>query len=563
MPYPRHLMLTRRQLLRGLARIGGVGGVHALSAFGLLGRGALAVGNGTTAPLPAGSMNGKKVVVIGAGIAGLRSAAAPGAGWGRGEHPGGLCARRRPQPDLAPWRQFPGVGLGHAVDDEIRAVGDMPPNDPDNYLNAGPGRIPQHHARVIDYCKLLGVELQPYIYIDKANLMQNDAWNGGRPVQVRRLKNDLRGIWRNCWPRCRTRARWTSWSARPTSRRFSGMLSQFGQLTGDGAQMVYAGLRYNDCPRAGYRIEPGDVTQPGRAWPTLSLEEVLESNFWNSEMFHDLEYFWQSSSMQPVDGMDMIWKGFLRAQIPARAAGATVEHLVAYGQPVREINVSADKVTVTTGGPNAGSVDADYVIATLSAPLLALLGGNFLNPTLKQVLSSVYISPACKVGLQGRSRFWEEEDRIYGGISWTKDIITQIWYPSFGFNNPTGVLTGAYNQTEVASEFGKLSRAERLEAALLGGEKLHPGYRSKVFADNGVSIAWARMPYQAGGWANDTAFTQPDVFQNMANADPIGRKVFMAGDWFSYWPGWQVGALDSAHLATERIAALVATAVLR
>lgn len=40
----------------------------------------------------------------------------------------------------------------------------------------------------------------------------------------------------------------------------------------------------------------------------------------------------------------------------------------------------------------------------------------------------------------------------------------------------------------------------------------------------------------------------------MAAADPIGGRVFMAGDWFSYWPGWQVGALDSAHLATDQIA---------
>jgi monoamine oxidase len=44
----------------------------------------------------------------------------------------------------------------------------------------------------------------------------------------------------------------------------------------------------------------------------------------------------------------------------------------------------------------------------------------------------------------------------------------------------------------------------------------------------------------------------------MADADPIGRKVFMAGDWFSYWPGWQVGSLDSAHLATDQIARQVA-----
>jgi len=36
--------------------------------------------------------------------------------------------------------------------------------------------------------------------------------------------------------------------------------------------------------------------------------------------------------------------------------------------------------------------------------------------------------------------------------------------------------------------------------------------------------------------------------------DPIGRTVFLAGDWFGRRPGWQVGALDSAPYATDRIA---------
>ncbi len=39
----------------------------------------------------------------------------------------------------------------------------------------------------------------------------------------------------------------------------------------------------------------------------------------------------------------------------------------------------------------------------------------------------------------------------------------------------------------------------------------------------------------------------------MKNADPVGSQVFLAGDWFSYWPGWQVGSLDSAHYATDAI----------
>ena len=32
-----------------------------------------------------------------------------------------------------------------------------------------------------------------------------------------------------------------------------------------------------------------------------------------------------------------------------------------------------------------------------------------------------------------------------------------------------------------------------------------------------------------------------------------GGRFYCAGDTWSYWPGWQVGALDSAHYATDSI----------
>jgi monoamine oxidase len=390
--------------------------------------------------------------------------------------------------------------------------------------------------------------------MDKANLMQNDDWNAGRPVQARRLKNDLRGTLAEMLAKVADQGALEQLMDPGDTEAFLGMLQQFGQLTREGAQLVYAGAAaQNDYIRAGYSVEPGDVRTPGDPWPTLSLEEVLNSDFWNSEMFHDLEYFWQTSLMQPVDGMDMIWKGFLRADV---GGGKTVGDLIVLEQPVSGIDVEGERATVR--GANGQIFEADFVIATLSAPLLSRLGGNFMDPVTRQILSEVFITPACKVGFQGRSRFWEQEDRIYGGISWTKGIINQIWYPNYSFNSPTGVLTGTYNNGADAAIFQQMSREQRIETALAGGEKLHPGYRDKVFAENGVSIAWAKMPYQAGGWANDTAFSQPEVFKRMAAADPIGRKVFMAGDWFSYWPGWQVGALDSAHLASDQIARVAA-----
>lgn len=541
---------TRRQFLSGIAAIGGTGAAYmAMSAFGLLGGGALAAGN-SVGPLPPGSMAGKRVTIIGAGLAGLCSAYRLSHAGAEVEileatgRAGGRSLTLRHGDSYSEWDWNTPTTMN------FEQVGDVAPTDGDNYLNAGPGRIPQHHERVIDYCRLLGVELQPYIYTDASNLMQNDQWNGGAPVQIRRLKNDLRGHLAELLAKVSNQGALDQLVDAGDMEALLSLLTQFGQLTGSGAELVYAGAALAaDYPRAGYRIQPGDVTQPGLAWPTLTLEEVLASDFWTSTMFNDLEFYWQATLMQPVNGMDMIVEGFLRAEIPG---GRTVRDLIVAGQPVRSIDIVDDGIDVVTAdGLRPGS---DFVVATLSPPLLARLGGNFLDSTVRQTLASVYIQPACKVGWQGRSRFWEEEDRIYGGISWTNDIITQIWYPSYGFNSPTGVLTGAYIAGEKAKIFQALSRSERIDAALAGGEKLHPGFREKVFADNGVTIAWANMPYQAGGWANETSFTQPDIFRDMANADPIGSKVFMAGDWFSYWPGWQEGALDSAHLATDKMA---------
>ncbi|WP_263289549.1 flavin monoamine oxidase family protein [Tateyamaria pelophila] len=543
--------MTRRAFIHGLASFGGIGAAYtALSAFDLMGHGALAAGGDTTAPLPNGSLQGKSVIVIGAGLAGLccaMRAARAGAEVSileATDRPGGRSLTLRNGDAYREWDWNSDTTM------IFEQVGDVPPNSPDNYLNAGPGRIPQHHARVLDYCKAFGVELQPYLYMDKANLMQNDAWNAGRPVQARRLKNDLRGHLAELLAKVADQRALDLPMSSGDTEAFLEMLTHFGQLTHDGAQLVYAGAALkDDYIRAGYAVDPGDVRTPGRPWPTLSLDEVMASDFWNSEMFDDLEYFWQTSLMQPVDGMDMIWKGFLTAEV---GPDKTVGDLIVLEQPVSAIDVNETGGTVRT--IDGTTYTADFVIATLSAPLLARLGGNFVSDVTRQILSEVYITPACKVGFQGRSRFWEEEDRIYGGISWTKGPISQIWYPNYSFNSPTGVLTGAYNRGEQAAEFEKLDRAERIEAALVGGGKLHAGYRDKVFAENGVSIAWAKMPYQAGGWANDTAYSQPEVFSKMAAADQISGTVFMAGDWFSYWPGWQVGALDSAHLATDQIA---------
>lgn len=57
--------------------------------------------------------------------------------------------------------------------------------DEGHYLNPGPWRIPYHHNGLLDYCKRLGVTLEPFQQLNhNAFLHSKDAF-GGKPQRVR------------------------------------------------------------------------------------------------------------------------------------------------------------------------------------------------------------------------------------------------------------------------------------------------------------------------------------------------------------------------------------------
>lgn len=51
------------------------------------------------------------------------------------------------------------------------------------------------------------------------------------------------------------------------------------------------------------------------------------------------------------------------------------------------------------------------------------------------------------------------------------------------------------------------------------------------------------------GWAADTATAQPEVYRKITTL-PQGR-LYLAGDAWSYLPGWQEGAVTSVYAAVE------------
>jgi monoamine oxidase len=149
---------------------------------------------------------------------------------------------------------------------------------------------------------------------------------------------------------------------------------------------------------------------------------------------------------------------------------------------------------------------------------------------------------------------------IFGGISWTENDITQVWYPSTAYHDKKGILTGAYNFGKIAAKWGTMSVQSRLDQARTEAKDFSVKFGEGLH--DGLAIAWQNMPYIKGGWAQWEYVNDPVThFNNMAQGTEITDKngttsdprFFVIGDQLSSLPGWQEGAIASALNALSRM----------
>src|SRR5712675_3221739 len=61
------------------------------------------------------------------------------------------------------------------------------------YINPGPWRIPYHHRALLDYCKRLGVALEPFIQLNHNAVLHGTNAFAGKPQRIRDIKADFQG----------------------------------------------------------------------------------------------------------------------------------------------------------------------------------------------------------------------------------------------------------------------------------------------------------------------------------------------------------------------------------
>jgi monoamine oxidase len=407
------------------------------------------------------------------------------------------------------------------------------------YINPGPWRIPYHHRALLDYCRRLGVALEPFIQLNHNALLHAARAFDGVPQRIRAVRADFQGQIAELLAKATTQRRLDDAVTTEDQEILLQALKSWGALDQNyqyNANLISAEYR-------GYASDPGGgLAAAAEPSEPVGLSDILKSRLWRY-LQNFANYNFQTTMFQPVGGMDMIGKAFAKQ----------IGDVIRYNSTVTAIRQDDRGVTVTyvdTADPkNTQTAVADWCVCTIPLSILSQLPID-VSADVKSAISAVPYAAAVKIGLQFKRRFWEEDDAIYGGISYTDLPIRQIAYPNTGFNHSgRGVLLGAYLFDGAnAFEFTAMPPAERVARAVEFGAAIHPQYPAEF--ENGIAVAWHRMPFTLGCSGDWSEVARAQHYRNLCRID---GRIVLAGEHASALPAWQEGAILSALDAITRL----------
>lgn len=413
--------------------------------------------------------------------------------------------------------------------------------DQGQYFNPGPWRIPYNHHAVLDICRRHNVPLQSFVQVNHNAWLHNSQSFDGKPRRYREVQADFIGQTSELLAKATNQG---ALDAEVTAEDKDAMLAalrRWGALDGD--------YRYNEnlaaSDRRGFAKDPGGGlgAAPDPSKP-LPRDALMRSGLWRY-LSNGMLYEFQTTLFQPVGGMDAIANALFRELGP---------ELVRFGRKVTEIRQGEGGVRVlhvdAAQGGTAVESRADWCVCTLPLTVLSQIEMD-VSPAKRAAIDAIPYDASAKVGLQFKRRFWEEDEQIYGGISYTDLPISLISYPSSEFmSGGKGVLLGAYPYGGVyAYQLSAMAPEERIRRAVEWGAQIHgQAYRDEF--ENGISVAWHRVPWTLGCAGTWTEAKREEHYEAVCALD---NRLVLAGEHASYLPAWQEGAVLSAYDAVKRL----------
>jgi monoamine oxidase len=507
---------TRRDFLRQVGSIGGYRATYlTMQAMGLLSTAALA----EPLALQKGASHGTKVVILGAGVAGLSAA------WELGKA-GYECLvlEVRDRVGGRNWSIRRGARL--EMNDGTRQVCEF---DPDMYWNAGPARIPSAHQAVLGYCQELGVALEVEINTSRGARLWNPDANGGKPVEMRQAHNDTRGAISELLGKAINRGALDEELTAHDKERMIAFLQAYGDLSPD--------LVFKGSARSGYTSLPDAGDEAGVHRHPVPLSTFLDVDLWNGVLFEE-GFDFQATMFQPVGGMDRIPVAFADKLGPAVRLNSEVT-------AIRRRNKGVTIAYTDKPSGKQATVEADYCIVTIPLKVLETIDNDFAA-THRAAITGIEYGNAIKIAWQSR-RFWEIDDNVYGGISWVKAPTALVWYPSDRLFSQKGILLGGYVTRGDVDALAALPLQQQFDLSRTAIEGLHPGHGHEL--EKPMAIAWSKVPYTLGIAARYATDDDPNYAVLSASDGPF----YFAGEHLSHVGAWQEGAILSARRAINML----------
>ncbi|XP_054428186.1 L-amino-acid oxidase-like [Pteronotus mesoamericanus] len=247
-------------------------------------------------------------------------------------------------------------------------------------------------------------------------------------------------------------------------------------------------------------------------------------------------------------------------QLP-KALGASLKpgtiHLRSRVERV-ERNGSEVHISYRVGESNSAlhNLTADFVIiCTAAKPSLLITYAPPLSLEKADALRSVHYAGATKLILACNESFWER-DGIQGGSSITDRPSRFIVYPSHNFPNGKGVLLASYTVESDSLFFISMKQDQVLDIVLEDLAAVHeiPKEELRRMCPSSVLKQWSLDPFIMGAFTDFMPYQYEDFEQGLSQ--PEGR-IYFAGEHTSMPHGWIDTAIKTALRAARNIQAAV------
>jgi monoamine oxidase len=456
---------------------------------------------------------GKRVIIIGAGMAGLVA----GYELARAGHdPLILEGQNRVGGRVYTLRKFaPGL-----------------------YAEAGAMRIPRVHDLTLGYAAHFGLQLRPFMMGNPKGLVHV----GGRRMTAEQAGLTPDDLGFDVAPHERGRTFDQLWQ--DATRDLREMVER-----DPAAGWEFIVREYDRYSLREFLEVKGFSEGAIEMYGVMSFVESELSNAVVEELREDFGRAYEDMQ-EIVGGMDSLPNAFY----------AELQDRVRFGAEVHAINQDADSVTVhfkTESGRY--SVTGDYAIVAI--PFSVLRQVEVMTPLShgkQRAIRQLNYSASTKILFQVRERIWETDDGIYGGASATDLSVRRLNYPTPNPDTSRGVLLASYTWGQDALRWGAMDEETRLEEAIEDVSKLHPRIRDVY--EVGASHAWYDDRWANGAFAlfevGQQTTLQADIVQ------PEGR-IYFAGEHCSLYHAWIQGALESGLRAASTINEMPAGAAAR